>query len=890
MADESNFERTERAFDTKNTVKDDSKSKAQEGDESLLELDPQEAAKRMLKDWDSSWKAVSRYTEQWKVNRARSQGFIGVQLIKKQDRMQAYIPTGAKKGVAGMNKAARLSRRLRAAIFSDPPKAEATPSTDSDEDRDAAEMSTRVLDDVCSEGNLAYNLHAGDAFDLGSDYGSGFIRFWVDETGGGWRPKEIQASPDAVDPSDPFPIGPDGQPKPVDPITRYVTDDGQFTKDKSKAAREWLPRVKDEVLSGKQVRFLPTDIRDIWEADGVQIGTAVTLGELKRLFPEIGKWDDGRLTKLCGARPQHFRDILEPHQKDTASENVSNGSLVFVLTRYQTQSGIYPRGAYLIAAGEDELLHRNIWFDERSGTPLDIPVTQFKQFTEEGNPYGEGSMTGLGPGNEIRGAMLEAMLEHLRRFQNRLTFVPMTSPLQPQQLQSPTGTPIPILPGGEPKYEEVPDFPVIVEKMERLVSLDMDDESGLQQVGQALQSPNVKSAKHAQINLEQVTAQLSDLRQNTERGLVRGWRIILQLIRAYYGVPQQISWLGDDGRYKQQRWTATDLGSTRDVRIQRGTFTQMTPQAKALQAVQFHQLGMLSPFDLEHVTESTLGGLFGLQDNPHRLRVRRQIAQWNDGPPKDFQPQPQLQLAAPHGVMPPASPADMPAQLQGSQAMPGVSVGSGAPVQPPGPPPNPYAPILSQIFQPTPADDEQQVALLRMYELGRAMASTKFRRWNQAWAQGLVLAYGMARQAAQVPDAKLVGEMQKQLQQTKQELQDAKLKLGEAHVSFSGKMADLDEEQTRVVLLKEGIQVPPRSRPVEGKEPGVPPELQLAHERELQMDKLAADSHNKRIQASADIEKEKIRSTAKMQIEEKNHAREAMLIRKLGKKDKAPKK
>lgn len=843
MADDTIFSRTEEALTSKNPVHDVSKADKPQEDQSLLDLAEQEAAKQILKEWDASWKAISRYVEQWKVNRARSQGFTGVQLVKKQDRLQAYIPTGAKKGVAGMNKAARLTRRVRAAIFADPPVPEALPGTDADEDRDAAEVSTRILQDLTAEGNLAYTLHSGDAFDLGSDYGSGFLRFWVDETGGGWRPKQIQASPQATDPADPFPVDPQtGSPRPCDPILRYVTADGRFTEERKEAAKLWLPKLRDEVLSGKQVRFLPYDVRDLWEADAVMIGTAVTLGELKRLFPDIASWDAGRITKLVSARPQHFKDILEPHQKDTASESASNTSLVFVCTRIHTQSGRYPEGAYLIAAGEDELLHREDWYDHEHGTPLDLPLTQFKQFTEEGNPYGDGLMTQLGPGNEIRGALLDSMLEHLRRFQNRHVFVPMTSPMQPQQLQSPTGTPIPILPGQEPKYEEVPDFPDIVKEMAGLISADMDDESGLQGAGQGLNPPGVKSAKHQEVILEQVAQGLSDLRQNAERGLIRGWRIMLQLVRCFYTVPQQISWEGDDGRYKQRDWTGVDLGSTRDVRLQRGSFTMMGPQAKAASAWQYAQAGMLTPQDLEHIAETQVSGQFGLQQNPHRLRVRRQIAQWHEGPPDDYQPPP---------MVPPPPPV---------------------PGQPPPPPPNPYAPLLSVIFEPIPGDTEPAVAALRAYELNKAMASTKYHRWNPQWQQGLILAYQQARQATGVPDAQIVQQMQAELQQAKQ-------KLAEAKVSFSGKLADLDEGQTQALLQQEGIQVPPRATPVAGKEPALDPAIQLAHEAQLHDRTMQQKTEEAGIKARTEVEKERIRATSQAAREAKQHARETLLMR-----------
>jgi hypothetical protein len=310
-------------------------------------------------------------------------------------------------------------------------------------------VATRVLQDVCSEGNLAYALLAGDAFDLGGDYGSGFLRFWVDPQGGGWRPRQIEASPRALSAEDPH-LGAE-KPGP-DAILRYVTEQGTFTDNPVEAARSWVPKLRAEVLTGKQVRFLPFGVRDLWEADGMMVGAAIPLGQLKAMFPDLKKWPAERIAKLVQTRPQHFKDILPAGKKDQLDQ--TKDALVFVCTRYHGQSPLYPEGCYIIVAGHDEALHRSKWADEEHGEPLDIPITQFKQFTEEENPYGSGCMDALGPGNELRSAMIGAELEHLERFNRRKIFVPMTSTLQPQQLQSPTGTPIPILPGGEPKYEE----------------------------------------------------------------------------------------------------------------------------------------------------------------------------------------------------------------------------------------------------------------------------------------------------------------------------------------------------------------------------------------------------------------------------------------------------
>ena len=114
----------------------------------LLAVPEPDAARQMLKDWDATHKLIQPRLAQWKVNKARRKGYVGVKIVKQQNDAKAYIPTGSTPSGQLMNKAARLARRLRSQIFADPPLPEATPASDQDQDRDAAEFATRVLQDL----------------------------------------------------------------------------------------------------------------------------------------------------------------------------------------------------------------------------------------------------------------------------------------------------------------------------------------------------------------------------------------------------------------------------------------------------------------------------------------------------------------------------------------------------------------------------------------------------------------------------------------------------------------------------------------------------------------------------------------------------------------------
>ncbi len=710
--------------DTTNTSHDE--APATPDDLNLLtETDEKKVTAAIVEEWDSSTKLLRSHSEEWKVNRARENGYTGVRLIKKQDEQKAYIPLGATPNGTIINKAARLKRRLRSVMFNDPPLAECTPASDEDEDRDSAEFGNRVIADLSSESQLDLPLVCGDAFDLGGTYGSGFVRFWVDPKGGGWRPKQVKAHPLAptldaatTDPLSGMPAGPDAL------VERFVGKGGALTDDRAAAEPQWLPKLQSETLTGRHVRLIPFTCRDLWDAEAVLVGAMVPLTTAKRL-PGIAALKPEELEKLVSSRPADAKDLIPAYQRQMTPQR-DNDKLVFVLSRYQRQTAEYPKGGYWIVVGTDKLAWRGPWYDEKHDRPLDLPLTQFMHLYEEDNPYGKGIMTVLGPGNELLAQLMGAMLDHLDRFTHRKTFLPLSSNLQPQQLQSETATVIPIIPGGQPVYEDLPRFPPAVQEMHAQIRAELDDESSLQQAGQGVNTPAVQSGLHAQVIVEQVHVNLSEMRQHTERGLVRAWRVILQLVRAFYQTSQQIKWVGEDGAYKVREWTGSDLGSTADVQIHKGSFTLLAPTAKAALTQTYLQTGLIDLPTAKRLIGGQVGGLLGLEDDPHRLRVRRQISAWREGPPLGWAP-----------------------------TAPDPQTGQAAPD-----PSSPFVPLA--------VDDEQVVALVRTEELGRAMASSRFGKYPPEWQALLAAEYVKARQAAgiqTVAEAQQAMAAQQQAQQ-----------------------------------------------------------------------------------------------------------------------------
>ena len=189
----------------------------------------------MREEWDRSWDEIRNLNEQWKVNLARSDGYIGARLEKTQDKQEAFIPLGAGPSITGLNKAVRLSGNLRSMLFADPPVPDVVPNRGVDQDADKAQFQTRILKDESEQ--LSYPILAGDAFEVGKDYGSGFVEFYVDPEGRGPQPVRIKAHPDAVSADDPLGdqirgvgIWPSGVAYvPKAPMLRYVTAEGGLT-------------------------------------------------------------------------------------------------------------------------------------------------------------------------------------------------------------------------------------------------------------------------------------------------------------------------------------------------------------------------------------------------------------------------------------------------------------------------------------------------------------------------------------------------------------------------------------------------------------------------------------------------------------------------------------
>lgn len=798
----------------------------------LEEPDEEKVAKDIVKRWKQQDKAMKSRFNRWDFNARRRDGdqYSKLQYNPDTGETTIYVPMGAENAPPSLNKTDALCSKMVANMLVDPPRPDAEPPSDSDEDRSSAEFTTRALTDLHSESGLAMDETLREAEELACSYGSGFIRYYTDPTGGGQRPREIMAGFDpitgqqakteaealqravpiqpaapagVVGAGEPVAGGPVGAGAPVPGVPapppqlqpwpdyrlRYVAPDGTLTDSQAEAEIVWLPKVKREILTGKHVRFLPDTASGIHDADGVILAGFVQLGTLKRMFADkMGSMKEDDIRAMVKHRPEMAKHLLPKHVqlRDQSEEKRSDGkdgppddALVLVYTMEYLDCPEYPRGADVIVGGDKYLLDRrpHMRETERDGKLTldrhDLRLVQVRQFldTRDRDPYGRGLVDKVGDGDPLMAIALGYLIEYVYRANNPHIFVPMMSGIDDKSLTLPRSTPIPYNPanGGKPVFEEIPPFAQATMELYHLISSEMNDRSGLHDVAQGESNPEVQSGRHARIIVEQALVALSGAQSAMRDAFVRGCRIQTQLMRSDYTTPQKIRIVGEDGAYKVKDWTGADLGSTTDVKVQAGTGTMLSPSAKA--AVASEQLEIAVKRQDARGIDRYYRALSG---NTHPLLGLE------DDPAA-------MEVKRSIAKWEEGAPAGFDVvfgqyQLQSQQRQMQVQQYQQA-MQPVPPELMQPIPVPMTPFVPRPNHEDPFVAKVRYDELNRAMSGTKYAKQPPQWRALFDMEYQRMRHAAGVAT---VREQQAAAAQQQQADRDAKAKqAGEQRASAS---------------------------------------------------------------------------------------------------------
>jgi len=712
-------------------------------------------AKAVLKLWESRAAYMQQLLAQWKLNVARRKGITSGKLTYDtgDDVYDVWFPPDASPDmVPDANEAANLCRKFPSIMFNDPPAPQVEPPSGDNADEDAAEFSTRALVDLQGESRLKTVHKCRQAFDKASDYGSGFIYYFVDDKGGGRQPIRVIARADAqtfetalVNPATDFEEGPY--------VTRYVRADGSLTDNEGEAATKWAPDIRSEVVTGRNVRPIPYTADSIDECHGIQIGVFTPYGVLRKRFQVLENYPEDEEKKLFQFKPENWEMLRNDNERRTSrlEQDDKDSRPVWVTTTIYEQCPDYEDGLFLITLGDCVVAYRGSWSfaGKRMKEKLILPIAQVAQW-EEGRDgfFKVGSMEILGGPNEVRSAQLATQLDWLDKMNNQKIFLPIHSVLDPKQLQFSRATVLYINPGGEPQYQNLPPYPRESIEMRDTMTGEMRNAIGLQETGSGLESASVNSGRQAMTILAQVHAALSEPRQFIESGYLRCCRIELQMARAFLPQPQRWHMVGDDSGYKEVEWSTSDLLTTADIHLRPGSLSMLAAPVKAqLTEHMYLNLKLLSPQEAKEMMATNLSGVLGLEDDPFRMRIRRQIAAWSKGPPQGWMEQRQQQA--------------MQAQMQPPPTM-AVMGGVPAPPVPPGPPPvvqqDPMTgqpiildPVLKSIWEPIRCDTLPNIAAIRVAELAKLMASTKYSRWPTEWRAAVDAEYDRMLIAQQPP-------------------------------------------------------------------------------------------------------------------------------------------
>lgn len=781
----------------------------------LLTLPPDQAMRKAMRLFKAQDTLMRPVLEQVKLNEWSRRGIVGGRLIRdpKTGTWRARPPTRVTVSAEFINKADTLCRKMTGILTADPPAPEAEPGEGDGDDPAAAEFATRAL--LKLEMDLRRIEKLTQAIGLSHTSKTVFERFYYNPTGGGKEPIEIEAG------YEPLMVEAEGGPvedgildqatslddaefkQEEDPMTgemrpgepwpmrrkRFLKDGGEglLTDEKAEAATRWVGRIESELIRVNNVRLYPHTATSVEDAHGVGILLFVPWGKLRKASPFkaiLQNLDNTQRESVFNWRTDDIDNLL-PAGMDEQAVNKSRQDtenrdewLVPVLTTYfdgRQCPGDYPAGCYMVQIGESILLHRSPWeYQDADGTkqPMRLPLAQLTLFRE--GVFGAVTWPGnalmeiVGPGNEVRAAQIGSMLDYLDRLNGVKTFVPSTSVLDARELNDRTKRYLVFnSDGGTPVVEDLPPYPDAAGEMFQLMSAELDDASGLQQAGQGLQTGDVKSGVQALTVISQVQAALSPQARAVVDYYLAGCEIELEMVRAYYTQPRQIRWVGEDGRYKQQAWSRSELGSVTDVGLAAGTMTMLRPAQKALLAREYFQMGVVPPEDFQDTVAKHLGGDLALQDDPFRQRVRRQIEDWKQGPPPGWQPIPAMEpvqqplfAPGPGGQMMPVPDPTNPMQpvmqpvldpvTQQPQMQPAVNPETGEPL---------WAadPASAQLWRPSPSDTLPAPAALRLRELAKLSASVRYEQAHPAWQAGVDREMARMQQALAPPPMMMPG-------------------------------------------------------------------------------------------------------------------------------------
>ena len=652
----------------------------------LLDLeDKKKVRQAILKNWKDQDNALSyqlcevEQAEYWR----QGERWVYIKPADDDQQHEIWRPSGIDRIGKLPDKVDQLVRRFVSQLLVDKAVLVGEAENGSEGYQKSAQLVSRIFDSESGVDGWNFPSLLEGAVDISSTQKSSYAHVVVDPVGGGEQAVTVMASPFAthydpenpgaelMEPGPPLPMPPaqPGMPAPMPQpgpmvrtakeVKRYVSADNSLTEyETADTQKRWVPWPVPYLVGFRNVRFMPEWCRGLEDPNchGVLVADYLSIGMMKKLYPDtVGEMSDDELRKLVAWQGLPTSQLLplfcrDPKQVGTKLEDgvVPDDAIALCVWEYHKQSPVYPKGAAICISGGEvpiysDTLEVMIAQPDRAPVPrvLRVPVAQCRCINDwvGMRPGGQSLVTKLGPWAELFGQQWNAVLDWLDRWNHPHQFIPQGSSVQPNQMAMRTGEPILTNPNGEPHTEVVPAIPADVKEFMDRAEEGMDKESFLNEAGEGLVAPNINSDKQAQTTLGEALTALSSIKDNTTYFLITLGNILLERLQAHVTVPMAVEYVGDDGAYKADEWRNTNLVGVKGLKLKRGTFTMQSPERKKVKLLQ-DVANKLIPLEdaIDQMAESSRQD-YGLEDDPVRQRIKRQISACiHQGTPFDRNP------------------------------------------------------------------------------------------------------------------------------------------------------------------------------------------------------------------------------------------------------------
>jgi hypothetical protein len=703
-----------------------------------------------------------------------------------RSRYRQFLPYGSA-GVtiqAVPNKAWDLINKTTEALLVDFPQVECEPGDSSEEAEAACEMAERFLTQDASEQGTNDAVLFWDRVQRSMTCASAYLECWTDPTGGGYVPLAIPAHPQAESPKQPL-IGPDGTPT-DSPVMRYVTkvgpdgqptDDSQFTTDASQAAPQWQPKLRASKWQREHIRVFPETV-PVEHAQKVIILGYCTLDEAKRRWPAVAAMDPDELSKLCDWQPPRYLVLLPlflrgrwqlTDGRDKNKQGSSDERIMFYYHAYAKASPDHPKGADVVVTGalgkkvlDKKLLSTEVETPQEDAseqpqadptaanlgpdsTPqppttketrcMEIPVVQItpRVDPDDQDPSGRAYLEMSAGAIENNAHLAMSASEVIDKNLHLEGYSSSTSPINGAQREDSraTGSLIPLIrPEDKPTWGESIPFEQAFFNFYELSDQAINSIGSAERAAKGQDNASEKSGKAIALATANNNVSLGGMNHAVNNAYTRWCRIKLERMMCDFTTQQQISYVGEDGIFKQEAFDAIDFALVGKVTVKAGTGGLITPDQKIQNLIGLAQAQILTHDEAADAVRPAVSQKIGLPASPHEQRIERQISAFKKGPPDaewvgKWQAYQQQKQAF----------EDM--QARSAQAS-GAQLG-----QPPIPgAPQPSAPTAMQKpvppwtpWTPMPTDELPLIAQMRSRKLANLIDEAKFESYPGEWQQ-----------------------------------------------------------------------------------------------------------------------------------------------------------